>query len=124
MLPAVSAKSHDSFNEALQHHYFEYHVLFRARTLPRDQEVWHTFCQLGVPCVPAIIEIAKCAGIGCLTGADARFRSKFRSKFHVARMRTELAVGAGRPRSTYWTGVLHVQTFCHGVRFHPGTSGI
>lgn len=106
MLSAVSAKSPDSFNEALeaQHHYLVRRVLFLARALYHDRELWHTSSQLGVPGVPAIAEIAKYAGIGCLTGADARLRSKF----HVAGMRTELAVGSGPPWSTYWTVVLHI----------------
>lgn len=104
MPSAVSAKGLDSFNEALRHDYLVLRVLFLARTLHHDQELWHTLTQLGVPGVPAIAETAKCAGISCLTGADARLRSKF----HVAGMRTELAVGAGPHWSTYWTEVLHI----------------
>lgn len=73
MLSAVGAKRLDSFNEALQHKYSVRHALFLARALHPDQELWHTFCQLGVRGgrgVPRIVKIAKYAGAGCLAGAD------------------------------------------------------
>lgn len=105
MLSAVGAKRLDSFNEALQHKYSARHALFLARALHPDQELWHTFCQLGVrgaQGVPSIAKIAKYAGAGCLAGADSRFRCNF----HVAGLRAELAVRPGCRWSTYQTEVL------------------
>lgn len=54
--PPVNAKSLDSFDEALQQHYYVLdHVLFLAGALQHDRELWHTFCPHGVPDVSGII---------------------------------------------------------------------
>lgn len=62
---------------------------------------------LALPCVPAIIEIAKYAGIGCLTGAAA---AGFRSKFHVGGYENGGCRGSWLDPVHLLTGVLHVHT--------------
>lgn len=89
MLPAVSAKSLDSFNEALQHHPPTWYMMYYSGREPCSTtgKSGTPLCRLGVPCIPARTEIAKCTRIGCPADTDARSRSKF----HVAGVITELA---------------------------------